>query len=58
MKDNKNAFYIHCIAYQLQLALVVVTKKNVSIEMHFTVVNDIVNVLRGSSMHCDALIEN
>ena len=35
LKENKSAFYIHCFAHQLHLALVTVAKKNVSIEVFF-----------------------
>ncbi|KAL7149365.1 hypothetical protein ABFS83_05G035300 [Erythranthe nasuta] len=28
LKENKSAFYVHCFAHQLQLALVQITKKN------------------------------
>ncbi|KAJ0971407.1 hypothetical protein J5N97_019366 [Dioscorea zingiberensis] len=58
LKENQSAFYIHCFAHQLQLALVAVAKKNVSIEVLFIVVNDIVNVVGGSCKRRDILLEN
>ncbi|XP_022899203.1 uncharacterized protein LOC111412495 [Olea europaea var. sylvestris] len=58
-KKGKNpcGFYIHCFAHQLQLALLIVAKKHAEIEMFFTLVNKLVNVVRGLTKRCDLLRE-
>ncbi|CAN6586936.1 unnamed protein product [Malus baccata var. baccata] len=45
MKESGCAYYIHCFAYQLQLALADVTKKNIQIESLFSIVTILVNVV-------------
>ncbi|XP_070660515.1 uncharacterized protein [Malus domestica] len=58
MKDSGCAYYIHCFAHQLQLALVAVAKKNIQIESLFSIVTILVNVVGASSKRCDLLREN
>ncbi|CAN6693287.1 unnamed protein product [Malus baccata var. baccata] len=57
MKDSGCAYYIHCFAHQLQLALVAVAKKNIQIESLFSIVTILVNVVGASSKRCDLLRE-
>lgn len=57
LKENPSAFYIHCFAHQLQLALVAVASKHAEIETFFTLVNKVVNVVSGSAKRCDLLRE-
>ncbi|XP_022899434.1 zinc finger MYM-type protein 1-like [Olea europaea var. sylvestris] len=57
LKENPSAFYIHCFAHQLQLALVAVASKHAEIETFFTLVNKVVNVVGGSAKQCDLLRE-
>ncbi|XP_048425917.1 zinc finger MYM-type protein 1-like [Pyrus x bretschneideri] len=57
IKENGCAYYIHCFAHQLQLALVDVAKKNIQIESLFSIVTILVNVVGASSKHCDLLRE-
>ncbi|XP_022847651.1 zinc finger MYM-type protein 1-like [Olea europaea var. sylvestris] len=49
LKENPSAFYIHCFAHQLQLALVAVASKHAKIETFFSLVNNVVNVVGGSA---------
>nr|XP_028945128.1 zinc finger MYM-type protein 1-like [Malus domestica] len=57
MKESGCAYYIHCFAHQLQLALVAVAKKNIQIESLFIIVTILVNVVGASSKRCDLLRE-
>ncbi|KAM1571243.1 hypothetical protein ACFX10_036159 [Malus domestica] len=57
MKESGCAYYIHCFAHQLQLALVAVAKKNIQIESLFSIVTILVNVVGASSKRCDLLRE-
>ena len=54
-KENKSAFYVHCFAHQLQLALVAVTKNHINIAEFFYVVSNLVIVVGGSCKRRDAL---
>ncbi|XP_022877120.1 uncharacterized protein LOC111395380 [Olea europaea var. sylvestris] len=56
-KENPCDFYIHCFAHQIQLTLVVVTKKNIPITNFFRVVGDVVNTVGASSKRYDFLQE-
>lgn len=49
LKQNESASYIHCFAYHLQLALVAVIKHHSEIELLFSVVSNISNVIRASA---------
>ncbi|XP_022843261.1 zinc finger MYM-type protein 1-like [Olea europaea var. sylvestris] len=57
LKESPCAFYIHCFAHQLQLALVAVPKKNIPITNFFRVVGDVINTVGASSKRCDLLRE-
>ena len=57
LNENPSAFYIHCFAHQLQLALVAVANKHVEIEAFFDLVDRVVNVVGGSAKRCDLLRE-
>ncbi|XP_022861605.1 zinc finger MYM-type protein 1-like [Olea europaea var. sylvestris] len=56
-KEGPCAFYIHCFAHQLQLALVAVAKKNFSITNFFRVVGGVINTVGASSKRCNLLRE-
>ncbi|XP_016646929.1 PREDICTED: zinc finger MYM-type protein 1-like [Prunus mume] len=55
LREQPCAFYVHCFARQLQLALVVVAKKNVDVNSFFTTANSLVNVVEASCKRRDAL---
>ena len=48
MKENESAYYVHCFAHQLQLALVAVAKNHNKIATFFNFVAIVVNVVGGS----------
>ncbi|XP_022845459.1 zinc finger MYM-type protein 1-like [Olea europaea var. sylvestris] len=58
LKENPSAYYIHCFAHQLQLALVVVAQKHPNIETFFTIVHKLVNIVGGSAKRNDLIQEN
>jgi len=43
LNENCSAFYIHCFAHQLQLALVSLAKKNIEIASFFNLVGNLSN---------------
>ena len=55
MKENEYAFYIHCFAHQLQLALIAVDKNHIQIASLFNVVTNMINVVGASSKRSDIL---
>ena len=55
LKENECAFYVHCFAHQLQLALVAVAKNHIQIASLFNVVTNVVNVVGASSKRYDIL---
>ncbi|KAL5546388.1 hypothetical protein UlMin_006075 [Ulmus minor] len=55
LKENSYAFYIHCSAHQLQLALVAVAKKHTQIELFFSSIASVVNVVGASAKRSDIL---
>ncbi|KAH9792382.1 TTF-type domain-containing protein [Citrus sinensis] len=57
LRENECAYYIHCFAHQLQLALIVVAKNHIQIESFFAIIANVVNVVGASSKRCDALRE-
>ncbi|KAF8393116.1 hypothetical protein HHK36_021357 [Tetracentron sinense] len=57
MKENKYAFYVHCFAHQLQLALVAVARKHSQICSLFSTVSNMVNVVGSSCKRHDILQE-
>ena len=58
MNENECAYYIHCFAHQLQLAIVAVAKKHDQVNSFFNVVVNVVNVVGASCRHRDILREN
>ncbi|XP_031275229.1 zinc finger MYM-type protein 1-like [Pistacia vera] len=57
LKDNEYAFYVHCFAHQLQLALVAVAKKDTNIERLFLKVSCVINIVGWSPRRRDLLNE-
>ncbi|KAL5543108.1 hypothetical protein UlMin_010818 [Ulmus minor] len=57
MKENECAFFVHCFAHQLQLALMGVAKKHGLIGTFFTLVSNVVNIVGASSKRRDILRE-
>jgi hypothetical protein len=57
MKENESAYYMHCFAHQLQLALVAVAKNNNKIVTFFNFVANVVNIAGGSCKCLDLLKE-
>ncbi|XP_059658681.1 uncharacterized protein LOC132305013 [Cornus florida] len=57
LKENKCAFYVHCFAHQLQLALVKVAKSHVDVTTFFSYVANVVNVVGASCKRRDILHE-
>ncbi|XP_057452471.1 uncharacterized protein LOC130744300 [Lotus japonicus] len=55
LKENRCAFYIHCFAHQLQLALIIVAKKHVEIALFFSIVANLSNVAGASCKRRDIL---
>ncbi|XP_070665674.1 uncharacterized protein [Malus domestica] len=57
LNDQPCAFYVHCFAHQLQLALVAVAKNNVDVNTFFLLANNVVNNIGASCKRRDALRE-
>ena len=57
LKENPYAFYIHCFAHEIQLALVAVAKKHIQVASLFLTIASVINVAGGSSKRCDMLHE-
>ncbi|XP_016191640.1 zinc finger MYM-type protein 1-like [Arachis ipaensis] len=55
LKENSYAFYVHCFAQQLQLALVTVAKKQVEIALLFNLLTNLCNVVGASCKRRDML---
>ncbi|XP_057720354.1 uncharacterized protein LOC130934845 [Arachis stenosperma] len=55
LKENSYAFYVHCFAHQLQLALVTVAKKQVEIALIFNLLTNLCNVVGASCKRRDML---
>ncbi|XP_020987494.1 uncharacterized protein LOC107465075 [Arachis duranensis] len=58
LKENACAFYVHCFAHQLQLALVVVAKKQVKIALLFNLLASLCNIVGASCKRKDMLRES
>ncbi|XP_016192247.1 zinc finger MYM-type protein 1-like [Arachis ipaensis] len=58
LKENACAFYVHCFAHQLQLALVVVAKKQVEIALLFNLLACLCNIVGTSCKRKDMLRES
>ena len=56
-EENPCAYFIHCFAHLLQLALAAVTKKHTEVAPLFNLITRIVNVVGASARHCDILRE-
>jgi hypothetical protein len=48
MKENNSAYYVHCFAYQLQLVIVAVAKKNDDVSDFFDMISLLLNVAEAS----------
>ncbi|XP_020419519.1 zinc finger MYM-type protein 1-like [Prunus persica] len=57
LREYPQAFYVHCFAHQLQLALVAVAKGNENIVTFFTTASNVVNIIGALCKHCEALRE-
>ncbi|XP_024190409.1 zinc finger MYM-type protein 1-like [Rosa chinensis] len=57
LKENSSAFYVHCFAHQLQLALVGVAKKHEIVGAFFASIGSVVNIVGASSKRRDILRE-
>ena len=57
MNENPSAYYVHCFAYQLQLVLVAVTENHCKMDMKFTVVANVCNVVEASAKSQDIFWE-
>ncbi|XP_012843386.1 PREDICTED: zinc finger MYM-type protein 1-like [Erythranthe guttata] len=57
LKENKSAFYVHCFAHQLQLALVQITKKNKQLCEFFGSLAMLANIIGGSCKRQELLRE-
>ncbi|GMP40538.1 hypothetical protein CsSME_00010952 [Camellia sinensis var. sinensis] len=57
LKENPYAYYVHCFAHQLQLALVAVPKNHNQIALLFTLVSNVVNVVGASCKRRDTVRE-
>ncbi|KAL5537689.1 hypothetical protein UlMin_046009 [Ulmus minor] len=55
LKENSCAFYIYCFAHQLQFSLVAVAKKHTQIELFFSSIASVVNVVGASTKCSDTL---
>ena len=53
LKDCPYAYYIHCLAHQLQLALVAASKEVIPIHHFFTKLTSIVNIVGASCKRND-----
>ncbi|KAJ4808671.1 General transcription factor 2-related zinc finger protein [Rhynchospora pubera] len=57
LRENPTAYYIHCFAHQLQLALVYVARRNDEADWFFVLVNKITNVMKGSAKRRELIRE-
>ena len=55
LKDFPYAYYIHCLAHRLQLALVAISHEIVPIHHFFTKLTSVVNIVGASSKCNDEL---
>ncbi|XP_071741374.1 uncharacterized protein [Rutidosis leptorrhynchoides] len=55
LKECPYAYYIHCFAHQLQLALVAASKEVVEVHKFFKILNFLINVIDSSSKRHDQL---
>ncbi|XP_025661639.1 uncharacterized protein [Arachis hypogaea] len=57
LKDSPQAYYVHCFAHRLQLALVAASREVLQIHEFFTQLNSIVTIVSASSKRHDQLQE-
>ena len=57
MNENPSAYYVHCFAHQLQLALVAVAENHSTVCKFFDVVSNVTNVVGASCKRKDMLRE-
>ncbi|WOH08279.1 hypothetical protein DCAR_0727717 [Daucus carota subsp. sativus] len=57
LKENPSAYYVHCFAHQLQLALVAVEKNHSRVALLFNVVSNLSNIVGASCKRRDLLRE-
>ncbi|XP_028094726.1 zinc finger MYM-type protein 1-like [Camellia sinensis] len=57
LKENPCAYYVHCFAHQLQLALIAVPKNHNQIALLFTLVSNVMNVVGASCKRRDIVRE-
>ncbi|KAG2609519.1 hypothetical protein PVAP13_4KG043066 [Panicum virgatum] len=57
LQENRSAYYVHCFAHQLQLAIVAVAKKNEDISDFFYMISVLFNVVGGSCKRKDMIKE-
>ncbi|XP_057461111.1 uncharacterized protein LOC130751528 [Actinidia eriantha] len=57
LNENPTAYYVHCFAHQLQLALVAVAKKHYDVSWFFNLISNVLNVVGGSCKRHDTLLE-
>ncbi|KAJ6792331.1 zinc finger MYM-type protein 1-like [Iris pallida] len=55
MNENKSAYYVHCFAHQLQLALVALARKHVDIADFFNMISTLMNVVGASCKRKDMI---
>ncbi|XP_070661265.1 uncharacterized protein [Malus domestica] len=55
LREQPCAYYVHCFAHQLQLALVAVAKNNIDIASFFAMANSVVNHVGASCKRRDSL---
>jgi len=57
LRQNGSAYYVHCFAHQLQLALITIAKNHAQIASLFSLGNNVVNVVGASCKRRDHLRE-
>lgn len=58
MNENKTAYYVHCFAHQLQLALVAVARKHVDVADFLNMISTLMNVVGASCKRKDMIRQN
>ncbi|XP_024634822.2 zinc finger MYM-type protein 1-like [Medicago truncatula] len=57
LRENLCAFYVHCFAHQLQLALIAIARDHLQVNSLFSVISTLTNVAGGSCKRTDMLRE-
>ena len=55
LKDYPYAYYVHCMAHRLQLALVIASREVKDVHQFFDHLDNIINIVVGSSKRNDEL---